>query len=174
VVNPLPPQSVIPARPRKAPAILAWLVDREACLEWLEEYFHPDGLKCPHCQAKRDQANWFRKTKKSDLDVYRCKVCRGIYNLYSGTVFEGRYFTPEQTVLFIREVLQGKSSAKLARELKISRTTATEVRHLLQANAEREQTSEPLSDLEVETDEMFQNAGEKRRMARRSPGSASM
>ena len=142
------------------------LMDREACLEWLEEYFHPDGLKCPHCQAERSQANWFRKTKKSDLDVYRCKVCRGIYNLYSGTVFEGRYFTPEQTVLFIREVLQGKSSAKIARELKISRTTATEVRHLLQANAEREQTSEPLSDLEVETDEMFQNAGEKRRMAR--------
>ena len=98
--------------------------------------------------------------------MYRCKVCRGIYNLYSGTVFEGRYFTPEQTVLFIREVLQGKPSAKIARELKISRTTATEVRHLLQANAEREQTSEPLSDLEVETDEMFQNAGEKRRMAR--------
>ena len=75
------------------------LMDREACLEWLEEYFHPDGLKCPHCQAELDQANWFRKTKKSDLDVYRCKVCRGIYNLYSGTVFEGRYFTPEQTVL---------------------------------------------------------------------------
>ena len=101
------------------------LMDREACLQWLEEYFHPDGLKCLHCQAGLDQANWFRKTKKSDLDVYRCKVCRGIYNLYSGTVFEGRYFTPEQTVLFLREVLQGKSSAKLARELKISRTTAT-------------------------------------------------
>jgi len=142
------------------------LMDRKACLQWLEEYFHPDGLICPHCQAELSQANRFRKTKKSDLDVYRCKECRGIYNLYSGTVFEGRYFTPEQTVLFIREVLQGKSSAKLARELKISRTTAMEVRHLLQANAEREQTSEPLSDLEVETDEMFQNAGEKRRMAR--------
>jgi hypothetical protein len=53
-------------------------------------------------------------------------------------------------------------SLKLARELEISRTTATEVRHLLQANAEREQANEPLSDLEVETDEMCQNAGEKR------------
>jgi hypothetical protein len=128
------------------------LMDRAACLQWLEEYFHPDGLTCPHCQAGCEQANWFRKTKKSDLDVSRYKICRGIYNLYSGTVFEGRY----KTVLFIRGVLQGKSSAKLARKLKISRTTATEVRHLLQANAEREHTSEPLSDLEVETDEMFQ------------------
>ena len=142
------------------------LMDRQACVQWLEEYFHPTGLKCPHCQTGFEQATWFRRTKRSDLDVYRCKVCRGIYNLYSGTVFEGKHFTPEQTVLFLREVLQGKSSAKLARELKISRTTALAIRHQLQANAEDEQTAEPLSDLEVETDEMFQNAGEKRRMAR--------
>lgn len=77
-------------------------------------------------------------------------------------MFEGRHFTPERAVLFIREVLQGKSTAKLARELNISRTTALTVRHALQNNAEAEQTEEPLSDLEVETDEMFQNAGEKR------------
>jgi len=142
------------------------LMDREACTQWLKNYFHPDGQKCPHCQADLEQAIGFRKTKRSDLDVYRCKQCRGIYNLYSGTVFEGRYFTPEQTILFLREVLQGKPTAKLARELKISRTTALHIRHLLQAQAERQQTKEPLNDLEVETDEMFQNAGEKRRMAR--------
>jgi transposase-like protein len=142
------------------------LMDRQACVKWLEEHFHPTGLRCPHCQASLEQANWFRRTKRSDLDVYRCKACGGIYNLYSGTVFQGRHFTPEQTVLFLREVLQGKPTAKLARELKISRTTAWAIRLQLQANAEAEQTTEPLSDLEVETDEMFQNAGEKRRVAR--------
>lgn len=141
------------------------LMDRQACIQWLEAHFHPAGLKCPHCQASIEQANWFRRTKRSDLDVYRCKVCRGIYNLYSETVFAGKHFTPEQTVLFLREVLQGKPTAKLARELGISRTTALALRHQLQANAQNEQTSEPLSDLEVETDEMFQNAGEKRSMA---------
>ena len=138
------------------------LMDREACLEWIEEYFHPEGQKCPHCQAPLEQARWFRKTKCSDLDVYRCQDCQGIYNLYSGTIFEGRYFTPEQTVLFIRGVCQGQSSAQLARELSISRTTATEVRHQLQANAEQVQPDSALDDLEVETDEMFQNAGEKK------------
>lgn len=138
------------------------LMDREACLEWIEAYFHPEGQSCPHCKAPFEQARWFRKTKCSDLDVYRCQNCQGIYNLYSGTVFEGRYFTPEQTVLFIRGVCQGQSSAQLARELKISRTTATEVRHHLQANAEQAQPQSPLDDLEVETDEMFQNAGEKK------------
>jgi transposase-like protein len=138
------------------------LMDCDACIEWIREYFHPEGLKCPHCQAKFEQAHWFRKTKRSQLDVYRCQACKGIYNLYSGTVFEGRYFRPEQTVLFIRGVCQGKSTAQLARELVISRTTAIQVRHQLQANAERSQAQTPLTDLEVETDEMFQNAGEKK------------
>ncbi len=120
-----------------------------------------------------EQGRWFRRTKRSDLAVYRCQRCRGIYNLYSGTVFEGRYFTPEQTVLFIREVCQGKPTAKIARELDISRTTATEIRRRLQANAEQAQWQTPLSDLEVETDEMFQNAGEKKRLASRSARSPS-
>ena len=138
------------------------LMDREACLGWIEEYFHPEGLTCPHCEASRDEVYRFRKTKSSELEVYRCKGCQGIYKLYSGTVFEGRYFFPEQVVLFIRGVCQGKATAQLARELGISRTTATEVRHLLQANAERVQPQTKLEDAEVETDEMFQNAGEKK------------
>jgi len=140
-------------------------MDREACLAWIQEYFHPGGLQCPHCCADFEQARWFRQTKRSELDVYRCQACKGIYNLYSNTVFEGRYFRPEQTVLFIRGVCQGKPTAQLARELSISRTTATEVRHQLQANAEQEQPEIPLEDEEAESDEMFQNAGEKKRLA---------
>ena len=74
-------------------------------------------------------------------------------------------FAQKQTVLLIRGVCQGKPTAKLARELGISRTTVTAVRHQLQANAEKEQPEIPLEDEEVETDEMFQNAGEKKRVA---------
>ena len=149
------------------------LMDRAACVDWIGRYFHPEGMKCPHCGAGPAQGRWFRRTKRSDLAVYRCQVCHGIYNLYSGTVFEGRYFTPEQTVLFIREVCQGKPTAKLARELGISRTTATEIRQKLQANAVQAQVRTPLNDVEVETDEMFQNAGEKKRLASRSARSPS-
>lgn len=148
------------------------LMDREACLTWIEGHFHPEGVKCPHCGAGREQARRFRRTRCSALEVYRCRVCKGIYNVYSGTIFEGCAFTPEQTVLFLRAVLQGKPTAQVARELGISRTTATGLRHRLQANAEREQPQDALPDLEVETDEMFQNAGEKRRLARRPAGPA--
>lgn len=45
----------------------------------------------------------------------------------------------------------------------MSRTTITELRHLIQQNAAALQTQDPLKDNVVEADEMFQNAGEKRR-----------
>ena len=125
---------------------IAELMDRAACLAWIERYFHSEGMSCPHCEAAVEKAAYFRRTKRSELEVYRCKECQGIYNLYSGTVFEGRYFRPEQVVLFIRGVCQGKAPAQLARELHLSRTTATEVRHLLQENAERAQ---PQAELET-------------------------
>ena len=49
----------------------------------------------------------------------------------------------------------------LARELNISRQTVLSIRRKLQTSAEKIQSSEALPDAEVETDEMFQNAGEK-------------
>jgi len=139
------------------------LMDDQASAEWIEKHFHPDGFRCPHCQASVDHAYVFRATAKSQLTVYRCRHCRGIYNLYSGTVFEACHLRPAQVVLLIRGVLKGESSATLARELEVSRTTATGLRHLLQANAEHHQLDTPLVDNVVEADAIFQNAGEKRR-----------
>ena len=138
------------------------LLDHEASTNWVQEHFHPNGLKCPHCGAGVEDAREFRITKRSQLRVYRCHQCQGIYNLYSGTVFEGRHLRPAQVVLLLRGVCQGKSAAQIGRELAISRTTATDLRHLLQANAEGLQPQTPLPDNVTETDEMFQNAGEKR------------
>ena len=83
------------------------------------------------------------------------------YNLYSGTVFAGTQFRPSQVVLLLRGVCQGVSSSQLARELDITRQTVLSIRRKLQAAAETIQPSDALPDAEVETDEMFQNAGEK-------------
>ena len=138
------------------------LLDDELCNKWLEKNFHPQGLKCPHCGAGLAQAREFRWTQRSRLRVYRCRRCQGIYNLYSGTVFEGRYFRPSQTVLLLRGVCQGQPTAALARELKVSRQTMHMVRQAIQANAEQHQPEDPLPDEQTETDELFQNAGEKR------------
>jgi transposase-like protein len=142
---------------------IADLMSEKASTEWIMEYFHPNGVRCPHCQAEWARAFEFRTTRTSQLTVYRCRECMGIYTLYSGTVFEGRHFRPSQVVLLVRGVLKGESAATLARELGMSRTTVTALRHRLQANAAQMQPTTPLPDEVVETDEMFQNAGEKRR-----------
>ena len=138
------------------------LMHEKASEEWIMEYFHPTGIRCPHCGAAWTKAFEFRTTRKSQLTVYRCRGCRGIYNLYSGTIFEARQLRPAQVVLLVRGVLKGESAATLARELGMSRTTITELRHLIQQNAAQLQTEVPLKDHVVEADEMFQNTGEKR------------
>ena len=76
-------------------------------------------------------------------------------------MLENPQFRPSQVVLLLRGVCQGVSSAQLSRELGISRQTILSIRRKLQSSAERIQPEDALPDAEVETDEMFQNAGEK-------------
>jgi transposase-like protein len=137
------------------------LLDGEASVTWLMQHFHPDGLKCPKCRASLDQARRFRRTQRSQISVYRCCQCQRVYNLYTGTVFEGTRLRPAQVVLLVRGVCKGEPSTTLAREINVSRTTVHLRRHALQANAERLQPTTALTDSRTETDEMFQNAGEK-------------
>ena len=137
------------------------LIDEEEAQAWVLNHFHPHGLRCPNCQASVEEARNFRKTQTSGLQVYRCKHCESVYNLYSGTVFAGTQFKPSQVVLLLRGVCQGVSSAQLGRELGLSRQTVLSIRRKLQASAEQIQPEAALPDAAVETDEMFQNAGEK-------------
>ena len=139
------------------------LLSPEQSEQWLMKHFHPEGLKCPGCQATIERANVFRVTRKSDLKVYRCKDCQSIYNLYTGTVFQQRHIRPQQAVLLIRGVLKGEPSDVLARELKLNYVTVLQLRRKLQDNAQLLQSEDPLPDFEAESDELFQNAGEKRR-----------
>ena len=136
-------------------------IDEEQAEAWVLNHFHPQGLCCPKCQASVSEARNFRKTETSGLQVYRCKPCKHAYNLYSGTVFAGTQFRPSQVVLLLRGVCQGASSAQLGRELGLTRQTILSIRRKLQVSAEHIQPEDALPDAEVETDEMFQNAGEK-------------
>jgi transposase-like protein len=138
------------------------LLDEEISVAWLMKYFHPGGMKCPHCQAEHTEARFFRANSGSGLAVYRCKRCDGIYHLYSGTMFEGSQLTPSQVVLLLRGFVQGQTSAQLSRELDLAYKTVLKWRHRFQANAQALQSDTPLADHYSESDEMFQNAGEKR------------
>lgn len=144
------------------------LLDEENSVEWILKHFHPKGLKCPKCKQGIEQSRRFRRTQTSELEVHRCKHCGTIYNLYTGTVFQGSQWTARQIVLLMRGICKGETTRELAAELELNYKTVLTMRHRIQANAELEQPTTPLPDSHSETDEMFQNAGEKRRTARRS------
>ena len=138
------------------------LLDYESSVDWLRQHFHPKGLHCPRCQASVHQARLFRRTQKSSLLVYRCMSCGRAYNLYTGTVLAGCLWTPMQVVLLLRGLCKGETTRELAAELQLTYKTVLTMRHKVQANAEQAQPQTPLPDSHSETDEMFQNAGEKK------------
>lgn len=139
------------------------LLDRDACRVWLRDHLHPTGFCCPYCQASLEQARQFRETNASELTTYRCHQCDGTYNLYTGTLFEQIQSPPEEVVLLLRGILQGETTKALAAELNLSYKTVLKWRHRIQERLELfTNAQEQLTDDEVETDEMFQTAGEKR------------
>ena len=150
------------------------LLDYESSVAWITEHFHPQGFHCPKCGAPPTQARSFRKTKRSQLVVYRCLQCQTAYNLYTGTIFQQTHLTPMQVVLLMRGICKGESSQVLAAELDLNYGRVLSLRHAAQANAENAQPDTPLLDQRTETDEMFQNAGEKRRGTRGSGRSAAL
>jgi len=146
---------------------IAELLDERQSVEWVEKYFHPKRLRCPGCGATTKDARQFRTHRGGFVD-YRCQRCQSSSNLYTGTIFAGSNLEPRRAVLLLRGVCKGEPSATLAEELGLSRQCVHRWRQRIQQNAYARLSDAALSDAETETDEMFQNAGEKRRKARRS------
>jgi transposase-like protein len=142
------------------------LLDEDICEVWLMKYLHPHGARCQKCGAGIDDARRFHRLSRSGIQVYRCKRCHTPFSVYSGTVFAGKHLRPSQVVMLLRGVCKGEPTATLAREIGLARQTVLNLRHELQRNAEAHQPQHPLPDPQTETDEMFQNAGEKGRKAR--------
>ena len=119
-------------------------------------------MSCPQCGRSLENARRFRVIKSSQVPDYRCRGCDKTYNVYSRTVFEGRRLTPEQVVLLVRGVVKGEQAQILASEVGVCRQTVQAIRQQLHSNAQLMQPDNPLeADEHTETDELYQNAGEK-------------
>jgi transposase-like protein len=147
------------------------LLDEQESVAWVEKYFHPKGLRCPGCGTPTQQARAFRFQKRGIVD-YRCHHCQRTYNLYTGTIFAGSNLEPRRVVLLVRGVCKGDPATVLAEELSLSRQSVHRWRKRIQANAYEMLSQQAVPDAETETDEMFQNAGEKRGQTPRPAGSA--
>jgi transposase-like protein len=140
------------------------LLDDSICTRWLERHLHPEGLKCRHCgSAKR---RLFREQQY--FPAYRCQTCNGYYPLLTGTVFEKSQQRPATLVLLWRGMATGESTARLARELGLSRTQLHTLRQRLQANLHATAPPAVMSGTAFEADELYQNAGENKHAASRS------
>jgi hypothetical protein len=85
----------------------------------------------------------------------------------SGTVFEGSRKRPAVLVLLLRGITKGEPTARLARELQLSRQTVHTRRQQIQANLNASASTEMMDGATFEVDELYQNAREKRDPASR-------
>jgi transposase-like protein len=147
------------------------LMDQEGCRQKLFDLLHPEGFACPRCHA-RDGLNIHRHRAETPVLDYRCKGCHRVFNMYTNTPWQGTHLSPAQILLILRGIAQGVPSAKLAREVGISRQHMLRLRHEIQGRTLAAADRTPLPDDHTEADELYQNAGEKRGPAHRPGGSA--
>jgi transposase-like protein len=140
------------------------LPDDSICTVWLEHHLHPRGLRCPHC--RHSERRLFRE--QGYFPAYRCQACDGYYTLLTGTVFAKTRQRPATLVLLLRGIAKGESTARLARELGISRKQLHSLRQRIQATLNANARTDAMAGTAFEADELYQNAGEKKYASSRS------
>jgi transposase-like protein len=110
------------------------LLDDSICLIWLERHLHPNGLSCPRCGSR--ERRLFRP--QAHFPAYRCRGCEGSYTLLTGTAFAKTRQRPATLVLLLRGMAKGEPTARLGRELGMSRQQLHTLRHSRAGEPERD------------------------------------
>lgn len=137
---------------------LTALLDEGQCYQWLLCYFHNGTLLRPHSQSQHYIIN---DSRRAPIIYYKDKETGQCFNIFTGTIFARTHFSCQEVVLIIRGFLQGVSTAQLSRELCADYQNLLELRHEFMKRAHANLNRSALADAVTETDELFQNAGEK-------------
>lgn len=140
---------------------IADLMDYERCYSFLAALLHPAGLHCPGCQSVLPPHQRPHKLNSTGLPSFRCRSCGRVFNLYTKTALEGIHYRCVDVVLMLRGFVQGKTTLHLSRELSLNYKNLLSWRHRLQEFAYENRACSPLNDEQVESDEVFINAGQK-------------
>jgi hypothetical protein len=127
------------------------LLDDSICLIWLERHL-------------------FRA--QGQFPAYRCRACDGYYTLLTGTVVANTRQRPATLVLRLRGIAKGEPTARLARELGLSRQQLHTLRQRIQGNLNATAPTGVMPGIAFEADEWYQNAGETKHTPSRPRGSA--
>ena len=136
------------------------LMNYEGCYNFLMEILHPQGLHCPlgHPIFEGQKPHKFRK---NGLPCHRCRSCGKVFNIFTDTILQGIHYDCIQIVLMLHGFVKSQTTQMLSKELGVSYNSLLDWRHKLQEFAFENRNIFPLTDSEVESDEVFQNAGEK-------------
>jgi transposase-like protein len=137
---------------------IAELLDDSICTLWLERHLHPQGLTCPPCGSGTRRL--FRT--QGHFPAYRCRACAGYDPLLTGTVFAKTRQRPGTLVLLLRGIAKGEPTARLARELGVSRKQLHTLRQRVQAKLNATAPTDVMAGTAFEADELYHNAGENK------------
>lgn len=149
---------------------LSDLLDPQRCYDFLVPLLQPEGLRCP--RGCRFEDAYVHKRDCAPVLDYRCRACGHCFNTFTGTVLQGTKLSVVQIVQLLRGIALGTATAQLAREMETDRRWLLVRRHQLQSLACQARSKTPWPDRVVEADEMYQNAGGKRAVARQPRRSA--
>ncbi len=142
------------------------LLDEHKCYDLLVRVLHPEGLRCPNGHSLEDC--FIHKRDRAPLVDYCCRTCERYFNAFTNTTLSRIRYNVVQIVQMLRGFVQGVTTSRLAREMGVDRKWLLVWRHRLQGFLERARQDARLPDAVLEADELYQNAGEKKRPASRS------
>lgn len=134
------------------------LLDESKCYAHLEEHFHNGTLCCPTCQSLNYKVHHRRR---HPVLQFKCEDCDTYFNLFSGTAFQGTHWKCSKIVMILRGFVKGDSTRSMSKEMNLGYRNLLYLRHELMGNAFDNREVDILPDKATESDEMYQNSGEK-------------
>ena len=134
------------------------LLDEEKCYGHLVEFFHAGQLCCSKCGGKDYRAH---HNQRKPVTQYKCDDCAAYFNVYSGTAFQSTRWSCSKVVMILRGFLKGDSTLSMSKEMGLGYRNLLYLRHELMDNAMDNRELDILPDKATESDEMYQNSGEK-------------
>lgn len=135
-------------------------MDYQSCYNYLLDILHPQGLQCS-CGVALKQGQRPHKHRTNGLPCFKCTSCGKVFNIFTNTILSGIHYDCIVIFLMLKGFAQGITTLHLSKELQVSYSNLLEWRHKLQEYAFENRDWSVLQDTQVESDEVFINAGEK-------------
>ncbi len=95
------------------------LIDDEKCYNEVRKLRWPDGVRCPHCDAKLVNKRGFH-THPAHRQRYDCQACGQQFDDLTGTIFEGHHQPLGVWILGLYFMGLNLSNEQIAAELDLS------------------------------------------------------